>query len=360
MDCLNLPELNFNEWGDGLLERLNGHRYPIGAMFELTERCNFNCLHCYINQPANCRKAHNKELTTAQAKDILNRAAQAGLLFLTFSGGEPLLRPDFPEIYQHARQLGLIVNLFTNGSLIDESIIDLLLEWRPFSMEITLYGATPETYQRMTGLPGSFARVRKGIELILDHGLPLSLKSILITENVHEIDQMRSFVESLGLKFRYDYVLWPRLDGSKDIFQYQLPIEQMIDLEKRDSERESEYRRMVNKNQGRIAHQKYVFNCGAGQRSFVVDSAGRMNICAMSRSTSFDLLSMSFEHAWEELGKLRHLERYLNTKCETCPIGALCYQCVGWSQAVHNDNETPVDFLCELAHCRVREHSVVI
>jgi len=360
VDCLNLPELNFNEWGDGLLARLNGRRYPIGAMFELTERCNFNCLHCYINQPANCRITRNKELTTAQVKDILDRVAEAGLLFLTFSGGEPLLRSDFPEIYQHARQLGLIVNLFTNGSLINQSIVDLLLEWRPFSVEITLYGAIPETYQKMTGLPGSFARVRKGIELLLENNLPLRLKSVLITENIHEMEQMRSFVEALDLEFRYDYILWPRLDGNRDIFQYQIPTYELIKLDQSDAERLSEWNELFFENDGRLVHKKYIYNCGAGQRSFVIDSRGRMNICAMSRSPSFDLLSMTFDEAWKELGKLRLLERQMDTKCETCPIGALCYQCVGWSQAVHNDNETPVDFLCELAHHRVREHSIVI
>ncbi len=360
MDCLTFPELNFNEWGDSLVERLHGGRYPIGAMFELTQRCNFNCLHCYINKPANCQITRSQELTTAQAMQILDGIAEAGLLFLTLSGGEPLLRPDFSQIYQHARQLGMIVNLFTNGSLINENIADLLSEWRPFSIEITLYGATPKTYEKMTGIPGSYGRVRKGMDLLLDRGLPVGVKTVLTTENVDEIDQMQTFVESLGLEFRYDYVLWPRLDGSRNIFQYQIPIDELVQLDSRSFERQSEWRRMVTENSGRIVHQKYIYNCGAGLRSFVIDSEGRMNICAMSRSPSFDLLSMSFEEAWEKLGELRKIERQMKTNCETCQIGALCYQCVGWSQAIHNDNETPVTFLCELAHRRVQEHTILV
>ena len=179
MDCPTFPELNLSDWGADLHARMQGRRYPLGGTIELTERCNMRCLHCYINQPVHQQAARASELTTIQAVDILDQAADAGCLFLTITGGEPLLRPDFAGIYKHARQRGMLVTLFTNGTLLTPAIADLLADWRLQSVEITLYGATRETYEKVTQIPGSYTRCLKGIELLLERSLPLSLKSVL-------------------------------------------------------------------------------------------------------------------------------------------------------------------------------------
>ena len=126
MDCSVLPELDLADWGSEIQKQLKGRRFPLTGMFELTDRCNLNCVHCYINQPAGNQVARSKELTTNQVKNILDQVAAAGCLFLTFTGGEVLLRPDFPEIYLHAKQLGILVSIFTNGTLFSQRVIDLL------------------------------------------------------------------------------------------------------------------------------------------------------------------------------------------------------------------------------------------
>lgn len=350
LDCASFPELNFSEWGADLQLKLQGKRYPLSGMLELTERCNFNCVHCYINQPANSQKARDRELTTEQAKFVLDQISDAGCLFLIISGGEPLLRPDFPEIYIHAKKKGLLVGIFTNGSMITPQLADLFVEYRPHWIDITLYGATRETYEKVTRLPGSYDRCLRGIQLLQDRKLPVYLKSAVLTLNYHELPQMKAFSEEHGIEFRYDGLIWPRLDGSKEPLKYRLSPQELIAIEDVDPKRLQEWKRMAENFSGHLIRTEYVYTCGAALQSFNVDSSGRLSACNMSRNPSYSLLEMSFADAWEKLGEIRKLKRKLVTKCQSCSLGGLCSQCPGWSQAMHGDNETPVEFICELAH----------
>jgi len=129
-----------------LLERLD---------LELTERCNNRCIHCFINRPAGDASARRRELTTAEIKGILAEAAALGALAVRFTGGEPLLREDFPEIYRWARRQGLKVFLFTNGRLITRAIADLMAEIPPLErIEVSVYGMSRRSYEAVTRVPG--------------------------------------------------------------------------------------------------------------------------------------------------------------------------------------------------------------
>jgi len=355
VDCPTCPELALDEWGEELLAPLEGRRYPLGGTLELTERCNLACVHCYINQPAGDRAARARELATEEVAGLLDQISDAGCLFLLLTGGEVLLRPDFPEIYRHARQRGMLVNLFTNGTLLTPSIADLLAQSRPQSIEISLYGATPETYEAVTKVPGSYARCRQGIELLMERRLPLTLKSVLLTINHRELSRMSALAEQLGVPFRYDGTLWPRLDGGQQPFAYRLSLDELAALDSDDAERRSQWEEVARLGSGQLIRAEYVYGCGAGYRSFHVDSVGRLSACGMARRPSFDLRHVSFEEGWNEMGDLREQRRQLDTPCRTCTVGALCSQCVGWSQLIHGDDETPVSFICQLGQLRAMQ-----
>ena len=348
MGCSGIPEIDLSQWD--VLTSLNGQRYPYNGMLELTDRCNLACVHCYIRQSPASRKALAAEMSTMQVKHVLDQMAEAGTLFLTITGGEPLLRKDFSEIYLYAKQKGLIITLFTNATMVTPEIAAMLAEWKPLSIEVSLYGATQDTYERVTRVPGSYAHFISGIALLMERNIPVSLKSVLLTDNQHELDEMQVLTESLGTTYRYDGVIWPRLDGSSEPFEHQLSVEALTAIDCRQSERNEERKQLETLFKGRPVRKDYIFNCGAGLTSFHVDSSGKMTICAMARRTAFDLKEMPFMEAWNKIGELRQLKRQVDTKCRTCQIGAYCVQCTGWSQLVHNDDETPVEFICELAH----------
>ncbi|MEL7592138.1 MAG: radical SAM protein [Anaerolineaceae bacterium] len=354
MECSVLEEVFIDDWNQGILEKLNGKRYPFGGLFELTDRCNLRCVHCYINQSAGCAQARESELNTDEVKAILDQLVNAGVLSITFTGGEVFLRQDFLEIYLYAKSIGLLVTIFTNGTLITPKIADVLAEYRPRLMEITLYGGTKETYEKVTGVPSSYDRCIKAIELILDRDILLYLKSIILKINASELSMMQHFAKERGLSFRYDGLIWPRLDKTEKSYAYRLNKEELVALDNGDSERMAEWKRIAGSFGGFRSRAEAVYNCGAGLRSFHIDSNGRLSACSMARKPNYELRTITFLDAWERIGEIRSLKRELNTVCRSCEMGGLCSQCPGWSQLVHGDDETPVEFVCELAHLRLK------
>ena len=354
MDCSIWPELDLGELSREQFRRLGGRRYPLAGSFELTERCNLACLHCYINQPAGSQAAQALELSTAQVAGILDQIADAGCLYLVLTGGEPLLRPDFAEIYCHASKVGILLTLFTNGTLLTPRIADFLAEWRPRVLEITLYGATQATYERVTQAPGSYARCLRGIELALERKLPLRLKTMVIRANRHELQDMKGLAAQLGVHFRYDGLLWPRKDGGEQPYAERLSPQQIVALDLDDGERMLAWQQALTRTPD-VIRPDSIYACGAGRYSFHVDCAGELSPCMMARLPAHDLLQGSFSAAWKALEGPVVAKRQLDTPCRTCTIGVLCTQCPGWSQTVHGDNETPVAFVCELGRLRAAQ-----
>jgi MoaA/NifB/PqqE/SkfB family radical SAM enzyme len=139
-----------------LWDRLKSKRSPISFDIEVTARCNMDCRHCYINLPAGDKEAQSREMNIEEIGDIASQAVGMGAVWCLITGGEPLLRPDFPDIYMMLKRKGLLVSVFTNATLIDEKHIELFRKYPPRDMEVTVYGVTRETYERVTRRPGSF------------------------------------------------------------------------------------------------------------------------------------------------------------------------------------------------------------
>jgi radical SAM protein with 4Fe4S-binding SPASM domain len=166
---------------------------------------------------------------------------------------------------------------------------------------------------------------------------------------------MRALADQLGVPFRFDGTLWPRLDGGKQPLDYQISLEEMLQLDQEDPERQLEWATMAKEFEGQLVRNEYVYSCGAGIQTFHIDSTGKLSICTMARDPSFDILKNGFQEGWKQFDRIRSLTRQLETACQTCAVGALCSQCPGWSQAIHNDNETPVEFICQLGHMRYEQ-----
>jgi len=205
---------NYGDWSLDLHQRVVAQRVPVSGSVEITQRCNLKCTHCYNSLALSDIEARRNELTYDEHCRILDEITAAGCLWLLYTGGEIFARKDFLDIYTYAKRKGLIISLFTNGTLITPKVADYLVRWRPFAIEITLYGRTRETYERVTGIPGSYERCMRGIRLLMERGLPLKLKTMAITINKHEIWEMKRFVEEdLGLEFKFDAMINPRIDA---------------------------------------------------------------------------------------------------------------------------------------------------
>jgi radical SAM protein with 4Fe4S-binding SPASM domain len=353
MECPHIPELSYEDFSQRLQEKVAEQRIPITGSIEVTARCNLRCAHCFINLPASDCQAQQGELTYEEWCTILDQIVDEGCLWLLMTGGEPFLRPDFLDVYTYAKRKGLLVNIFTNGSLITPRAADNLAERAPFAIEITLYGHTQETYERVTGVPGSHARCMRGIELLLERKLPLKLKTMVLTLNQHELADMRVFAEELGLAFRYDPVLNVRADGGQTPAAYRIPAEEVVALDLADDKRMKGWREFCDNFWGPPPQPELMYQCGAGVSTFHIDPNGYMSACLMSRVPAYDLRQGTFHKGWHDfMPGVRAQKRTRQTPCQHCDLISLCGQCPGWAQMESGDLEEPVAHLCQIAHLR--------
>jgi radical SAM protein with 4Fe4S-binding SPASM domain len=302
-------------------------------------------------------RAREGELSYQEHCRILDEITEAGCLWLLYTGGEIFARRDFLDIYLHAKKNGLLVSLFTNGTLITPNVADCLAEWQPFSIEITLYGRTKETYERLTGTPGSFDKCMRGIRLLTERRLPLNIKTMAVSINKHEIWEMKRFVEEdLGLEFRFDASINPRIDCSQSPLAVRLPPAEVVELDLLDPARVAEWRRFARQFNGHAlsaSGASEVYQCGAGINSFSINPQGKMSVCMLSQFDTFDLRKGSFRNGWEgHLFEERRKKITRMTKCVSCEIKAMCGMCPANGILEQEDAESPVDFLCEVAHLR--------
>jgi radical SAM protein with 4Fe4S-binding SPASM domain len=335
----------------------SARRIPLYGMIELTRRCPLRCAHCYNNLPLGDTEAAARELTTDEHCRIVDEIAPAGCLHLTYTGGEIFARPDFLEIYDHAKRAGLLVTLFTNGTMVTPAIADHLAVWRPFEIEITLYGRTRETHERVTGVPGSFDRTLEAVRLLAERKLPLALKTMALTVNEHEVLALRDFVEEgLGLSFRFDPMINPRIDASPGPLTLRLSPCRALELDLADPSQTAAWRKRAHDREswdpGPGASSE-LYRCGAGITGFGIDAYGGLNGCLFSPAGKFDLRAGRFAAGWEgpvRAERARTSSR--RTRCTACGIRDLCGMCPPNSELEEGDPDEPVAFYCDLAHLR--------
>jgi len=355
MECPQVPVTSQIDFVDRIRRQAGGRRVPLSGTLEITARCNLHCAHCYINRPVEDRGESDRELRTAEIRRILDEVANEGCLSLLLTGGEPLVRADFAEIYSHAIRKGLLVTVFTNGTTITPRLADVLTESRPYSLEVTIYGRTRETFERVTGVPGSHEACLRGIELLLERRLPVKLKSSISRLNSSEIDGMKAFARECGVEFRFDPVLNVRLDGGRQPAELRLPPEEVVALDLADEERVNAWREFCERFIGVAPSVDDLYQCGAGLESFHIDAEGRLSACIMARQPSYDLRQGTFRHGWDDfLQRVRAQKWIRESPCRTCRLIALCGQCPGWGQLEHGDQESLVEYLCRIAHLRAK------
>lgn len=355
MSCAEVR--SYGEFSLDLQRRLAGRRVPINGTIEVTWRCNLTCAHCYNNLPLTDRQARRDELTYDEHCRILDEIADAGCLWLLFTGGEVFVRPDFLDIYAFARRKGFLVTIFTNGTTVTERVADRLAELPPFRIEITLYGRTRETYERVTGVAGSFDACMRGVRLLRERGIFPSLKTVATRANHHEIPALREYVEGeLGGAFRFDCMLNARLGGSPAPAAWRMRPEEIVAHDLRDPRRCQEWRRLVEA--GRDAASRgdepaRLYGCGGGVHAFAIDPVGRLRVCGLSTAHGYDLRTGSFIAGWEgEIGAIRARLARRRTKCTACGLKDLCSMCPAMGELEHGDPETPVEAFCQVAHLR--------
>ena len=266
-------------------------RFPVACQWEITCRCNLRCVMCYtdcFNRPEFMRQ----ELHTSEILRIMDELAEAGTLELCLTGGEPMARTDFFDIYDHAIQRGFLVTVFTNGTLMTEVHADRFAALPPHRIEISLHGATQETFERITQGRGSHDRCLQAIRLLLDRHIPLVLKTTAMTLNQHEVLTIKRYVASLGsVGYKLGEEMRPELDGGAGPFHYSLSEQALTTLNRQDDDLWAEACRQ----QSAVCSP-----CRSGMQRFHIDAYGHLQLCSGNRTRSYDLRTGSFREGFFE------------------------------------------------------------
>ncbi len=374
------------------IKKIKSHEFNIAGRLrhldiELTERCNNNCIHCCINLPANDSEAQAREMTAEQVKDILKQAARLGCLRVRFTGGEPLLRPDFEELYLFARRLGIKVLIFTNARLITPQLAELLARVPPLElMEVTVYGMHKESYEAVSRVSGSFAQFKRGVDLLLERGIPFVVKSAILPVNKAEMEEFEAWAKTIPwMDNRPDYSMFFDLRNRRDneeknalIKSIRLSPDEGLAILNRDAAKyHKEMECFAEKFMGPPGMN--FFKCGAG-KELCIDAYGFAQPCLQMRAPelTFNLKSLldrrdgsqkksdnntssekinALTQAMDFFKNLSEMKAtnsdYLH-RCAVCFIKGLCEQCPAKSWAEHGTLDTPVEYLCKVAHAQAR------
>ena len=296
MSVVPLAEKSSQEWTETLFSGDPERRFPWACQWELTCRCNLKCVMCYtdcFNTPEQIRQ----ELTTKEIFHILAELQEAGCVELTFTGGDPMARSDFMEIYEEAYRLGFLITLFTNGTYFTPEKVDHLASFRPKCVEISLHGVSEKVFEGVTQIPGSFKRCLQGIRLLTERQIPVVLKTVGLPLNKKEVLAIKHYAESLGsgVQWKFGQYLRNDLEKSGAPFRFQLAEEELRELERQDPKLwEAKCEELE-----QFESVKPI--CGGGKRKLHIDAYGRPQLCSNNRRASYDLRRGTLEHGFYEV-----------------------------------------------------------
>ncbi len=322
---------------------------PNVCQFELTFRCGLRCRHC-------CTDCYNKEedikreLTTSHVKLIIDKVYNSGVIWLCFTGGDPLTRQDFLELYSYAKAQGFLITIFTNAYSMTEEIIKYLKKKPPFVIEMTLNAVTKESYEKISQVEGSFEKVMQGLNLILKAKLPLKIKTQITRDNLGEIPDIKKFIEGLGLKFRPSSDLQPRLNGDLTPCNLRITSQEALSLNgKRQIVKDD--CQLLPHTAHRTPHTDLFQQCSVGGGDcFLIDPYGNTFPCALIRKPVFNLLKVDIGYAINRLlPQVRNRKFVTDSKCNGCNLREICFWCPGRAYVEKGDMETRIEYYCQLA-----------
>jgi len=306
----------------GLVDRAADERVPVRATVEITYGCNLRCVHCF-----NPTHQAEEEMTSEQLYRVIDELADEGTFEIIFTGGELFTRRDCFEIVAYAKQKGTSIVLLTNATMITEKVADQIRAIGPRLVEVSIYGATAGTYEKVTRIPGSFQRFVRGVELLRERQVPLLVKMPVMSLNHHEVRGARDLVQGWGVHFAYSTEIHSRVDGSQEPLEYRLPP---ADVPRVDEELLGHRRWAAgggSEEAGGCGAGDGIFSCECGKSNLAVTPYGKMNLCVSLPIPEYDLARGSVASGWSTLVNL--VDSSLPSEayeCDRCGLEPHCRQ----------------------------------
>ena len=344
-------QLSMERFEEQLGARARRARHPLSCLFEITPRCNLRCHVCYVALDP----YQGPYLDTEQACRVLDVVERAGVLWLTLTGGEIFSRRDFQAIYEYALAKGLLVTLYTNATMVTESIAQLLADRPPFSVEVSIYGADAAHYESTTGIAGSFARFERGIARLRDARVPLLMKCPISTLSADHVEALVQWCTDRSLPFKADPVIDARHDGGQQPTLYRIEPRQVLKL------RDDIYalRHGAPRSAGPLPEcavrgepdgPAELYTCGAGRIGFFVDALGNASHCVIDREPSFPILEMPWDELWSAMGDWVTQPLPPDAACSGCSLRGGCSNCPARARLATGSPYLKDQYQCDITH----------
>lgn len=339
---------------------------PISTTFEITSRCNFDCKMCYIHT-SDCNRCAENELSTEQWIDIARQARDAGTVFALITGGEPLLRRDFSRIYSAIKEMGMLVSVNTNGSLVKGEIAELFKQNPPVRLNISLYGASGKTYTDLCG-GDYYAAVVENIKNMAEAGIQIKLNMGINPLNCGDLEQMLKIAKDLGLHETATTYLYPPSRRIKGIFgsnpcrfsadeaaYYKVKYDYL-------SLGREEFLKRAEKIENGLslydecsdpAQEGSEMLCRAGKTTCWINYKGEMNACGLFSNGDCSVTELGYKACWE---KIRENTAAIKTpaKCVGCRYKKLCPTCAAVCKCETGYTHKAPDYVCELSQATAK------
>ena len=351
-----------NKVQDRIMEKASRARLPVIGSFELLPMCNLRCKMCYVRKDAAEVRAAGGLKDADWWLSLAESATREGLLFPLITGGEPFLHPEFDRILKGMLDLGLQVSINTNGTLIDEKWADFLNDHRPTRINLTLYGASDETYERLCGDAKAFTRVQKAVDLLMERGIRLKFNASITPDNVDDLPAMIAFAKDRSCPIQVATYMFPplRRDSSLVGQNDRLSPEDAAVARVRADLLQADpawfvgqaltYRQFVPLDQepwnfgntGEVG-----LTCRAGLSSFWVDWQGALINCGMYATVRMKTAPETFAQDWRTLVEQTAAVRY-SPACLGCPNRPICHPCIAMIQNECGTHAGRPEYMCRM------------
>jgi radical SAM protein with 4Fe4S-binding SPASM domain len=301
---------------------------PLSVQLDLTYRCNERCVHCYLDHE------DHGEMTTAEILGLLDQLADAGVFFLTLSGGEIFMRRDFFEILAHARKLQFAVKLKTNAVMIRAAKAARIAELGVESVDISLYSHKPEVHDEITKLPGSFKRSVEGARLLRAQGIKVRFSNVLMKHNADDYPEVRALADELGIDYTVDATITPMMDGDRSILELNIDAAHLETIFHDASLTGGSSESFCAPPSGPVeeADAMQMLPCSAGHTAAYVSPYGEVFPCVQFPYKVGSVREQRFIDIWRDSAQLAEVRSITLSElqgCSSCVHGGSCSRCPG-------------------------------
>lgn len=339
---------------------------PLAGTFELTPRCNFDCKMCYVHLSAEEQQRRGRELTADEWLETAESARKQGMLFLLLTGGEPLIRNDFKYLLTELKKMGLLVSVNSNGSMINEDLLEFFRREPPFRINVTLYGGSNETYESLCG-QRAFDRVTSNIRALKNIGVDVKMNVSLTQYNASDLEKIHTLAHELGTPMQVATYMFPpirkneELIGSNDRFSPCQAAKYSVFWDKLRLDPDIfEQRAAAIKNGLSLPKEDTCegtpgegISCRAGRSTFWINWQGDMTPCGMMTAPKFSVTELGFDTAWRLTKEATEAIR-MPSECSACPSKNVCHVCAAMCLAETGHFDKKPQYLCEMTQQTIK------